>query len=691
MNKLRGIGRLESTFIMIYIFSVLISAFTIHYVWQRNRATIDKHALMRAETIAISLNGEALTQLRAIPEDAGTAAYNSIKLRLSKLLEKYKDVSFAYLFAEREGRIYFMVDSEPEGSEDMSPPGQEYTEAQDQDRQPFLDGLPLITEPASDRWGTWITCFIPIKDRSGKVIAVFGMDYDAKNFYLDAKFHTGMACVIIVLIFLLLFAFHRIIRETVMLKEEQGKTLIANEKLQKSEAHLNTIISNTPAIIYSYVLQEDGTTKLTYINENVKNVLGFTAQDYLESPRLWQSCVHSEDIGKLADKFTARNSTFEYRIRDNKDRYHWVIDQQKVLKNADGSIGIIGTWWDITDRKHAEQALMKSENTKIAILKAIPDLLFVFDQNGNFLESFTNEESKLLLPWEDVAGKNISNFFPSEVADKAIEAFKESLHNNRLVQFYYSVENNGKTEYFEARIVPASNVTVLSIVRDITERKMAEEALIVAKESAEENNRLKSSFLSNMSHELRTPLNGILGFSELLKEQLQDKENRELVDLILTAGNRLLNTLNLLLDLSRIEANKQDLKLETIDLNLLLKEIVKQFVLSASEKGLNLYHTTDSPELFVCTDKYILGHILIELIGNAIKYTDYGTINVHITNLEFKNAPHIGIVVSDTGIGIPLEYQETVFDAFRQVSEGWGRSYEGSGLGLSLSKNTPVC
>ncbi|MBN2829655.1 MAG: response regulator [Candidatus Cloacimonetes bacterium] len=686
MSKVKKLETVKFTFIVIFFIFALISTVSIHYVWRISCNNIRKLALLRAETIAISLNGEELKKLHAIPEDIDTVAYKSIKRRLIDLLAIYEDVSFAYIFAEREDKIYFMVDSEPEDSEDVSPPGQEYTEAKEQDKQPFIDGLSIITDAATDRWGTWITCFIPIKDKDGNVVAVFGMDYEAEDFYNHAELNTFITCLIAFLFVLLLFTFYRIIRETVRLKIEQERSLIANEKLRQSEEHLNTLISGTPAVIYSYIIKTDGTTKLAYISDNVQNVLGFTSQEFLEEPRLWLKCVHSEDVQRLDKKFMPEKNSFEYRFRDKSGEYHWLNDRQNVFTNTDGLIEIIGTWWDITDRKHAEQALKKSENTKVAILKAIPDLLFVFNQNGEFLEAYTIDQSKLYMSWDQVKGKNISSFFPADVAEKAIEAFQKSLQSNELVQFFYSMKLEDKTEYFEARIVPASDVTVLTIVRDITERKLAEEALIVAKESAEENNRLKSSFLSNMSHELRTPLNGILGFSELLKDQLTDQENRDVANFIHDSGKRLLNTLNLVLDLSRIEANKQDMKWETVNINQLLQDAVKLFEPLSVKKGLKLFFTSDTPDLYMRSDRYILEHIMNELIGNAIKYTDLGTINVHLRIFEVEDVSHIEIVVSDTGIGIPFEYQEMVFDSFRQVSEGWGRAYEGSGLGLTISK-----
>jgi CheY-like chemotaxis protein/nitrogen-specific signal transduction histidine kinase len=221
---------------------------------------------------------------------------------------------------------------------------------------------------------------------------------------------------------------------------------------------------------------------------------------------------------------------------------------------------------------------------------------------------------------------------------------------------------------------------------DITKRKQVEDALIAAKESAEENNRLKSSFLANMSHELRTPLSGILGFSELLKDQIQEEVKRDMVNMISKSGNRLLNTLNLILDLSQLEANMQKVNLSVFNLNNLLNNIIDLFQPIAYKKGITLSFYPEKQELFLSSDFYMLEHIMNELVSNAIKYTNTGSVVVSSRATYINKESHVIIEVTDTGIGISKDNQQVIFDAFRQVSEGWNRSFEGTGLGLTICK-----
>jgi CheY-like chemotaxis protein len=213
-----------------------------------------------------------------------------------------------------------------------------------------------------------------------------------------------------------------------------------------------------------------------------------------------------------------------------------------------------------------------------------------------------------------------------------------------------------------------------------------EQELIKAKEEAEQMNRVKSTFLANMSHELRTPLVGILGYSELLSNMLHEEETQEMALTINTSGKRLLHTLNLILDLSRIEANQQEIHNEIFELNCFLIERVKLFDLVAKAKKLNLTYSSQCDEIFIDTDARLLEHIVNDLINNAIKYTDSGKVTVRLCIEQTISGHEIQIKVTDTGIGIPEKQQSVIFDAFRQVSEGYNRSFEGTGLGLTITK-----
>ncbi|MBN2829008.1 MAG: hypothetical protein JXR56_01670 [Candidatus Cloacimonetes bacterium] len=221
-----------------------------------------------------------------------------------------------------------------------------------------------------------------------------------------------------------------------------------------------------------------------------------------------------------------------------------------------------------------------------------------------------------------------------------------------------------------------------SLKQEVAHRKQTEEELFVAKEKAEESNRLKTSFLANMSHELRTPLSGILGFSEILYSQCNDPDHQEMVGIINQSGNRLLTTLNLILDLSRIEANKHDIILSTFELNEVLNQIVELFKPLATKKGIELLLESDPAIMNINSDRIMIEHIVNELVNNAIKYSEKGCISI----ITKKDNEFVLIEVRDNGIGIQKNRLEIIFEAFRQGSEGFGRTFDGSGLGLTICR-----
>ena len=231
------------------------------------------------------------------------------------------------------------------------------------------------------------------------------------------------------------------------------------------------------------------------------------------------------------------------------------------------------------------------------------------------------------------------------------------------------------------------NIThFLGLQEDITERKKTELELRIAKEKAEEMNRLKSVFLANMSHELRTPMIGILGYAETLYAELNNPVFKEMALTLLKSGNRLKETLNLILDLSRIEANKIDINLAVLDIPQVLKETVKLFQIAAIEKNIKLNLKIDNENITSKLDKRMFVQIVENLINNAIKYTNAGDVNITALR-KFEDGKEFSvIVIEDTGIGIPPENIEMIFEPFRQASEGYARSFEGTGLGLTVTK-----
>ena len=225
---------------------------------------------------------------------------------------------------------------------------------------------------------------------------------------------------------------------------------------------------------------------------------------------------------------------------------------------------------------------------------------------------------------------------------------------------------------------------LIGTFRDITERKKIERELITAKEHAEESDRLKSAFLANMSHEIRTPMNGILGFTDLLKEpDLTSKNKEEFINIIEKSGQRLLSTVNDLIDISKIESGQMQVSVSEFDVNKLSDDLFEFFNAETKRKGLELSLSNSTPEnCIVLSDEKKVYSILTNLIKNAIKYTQSGSIKFGY--LEKDN--ELQFFVKDSGSGIPKERLELIFDRFIRNEHNEKDATEGSGLGLSISK-----
>jgi len=223
-------------------------------------------------------------------------------------------------------------------------------------------------------------------------------------------------------------------------------------------------------------------------------------------------------------------------------------------------------------------------------------------------------------------------------------------------------------------------------VEEITQLKKAELALIEAKEKAEEMSRLKSSFLANMSHELRTPLIGILGFTEILSNELNDPEQLQMLKAINQGGQRLGETLNLVLEFSNIEANKTQIHKQSTNVAELAKIVGERFTAKSNEKKLKFEIVLHDEAASAEIDRQLFEGVVINLMNNAIKFTNSGGVTLEVgKEIQPENA-FVYLKVSDTGIGIDQKYFAQIFDEFRQVSEGFGRNFEGNGLGLTTAK-----
>jgi PAS domain S-box-containing protein len=352
---------------------------------------------------------------------------------------------------------------------------------------------------------------------------------------------------------------------------------------------------------------------------------------------------------------------------------------------------------DITDKKKAEEKLkllnraVEASSVSVVITDAEGQISYV---NPYFtkLTGYSYEEARGKNPRVLKSGNQPKTFYE--------ELWNTILSGNEWTGEFNNMKKNGELFWEKAIISPILNsdgkiINFVAIKEDITERKKMLEELVAAKEHAEESDRLKSAFLANMSHEIRTPMNGILGFSELLKEPgLTGEEQQEYIRIIQKSGVRMLNIINQIVDISKIEAGLMTLDIKESNINEQIEYIHTFFNPEAETKGIKLSFRKALPqnEAIITTDREKLYAILTNLVKNAIKYTKEGSIEFGYRIVETQyiaspqNIASLQFYIKDTGIGVPKDRQEAIFERFIQADIADKMAYQGAGLGLTISK-----
>ncbi len=338
---------------------------------------------------------------------------------------------------------------------------------------------------------------------------------------------------------------------------------------------------------------------------------------------------------------------------------------------------------------------MKDWNKILNIMyNSTSDIIFLIsrDEDGNytFLSANKSFSDTTGLNRRNIVGKRIDAASKSIQLQTLKEACNEALLKREIIRTEISFEIKRSSMLFEVSLTPImdieeKSVYILVIAKSITEWKKKEEDLLKIKYMAEESNKLKSALLSNLSHEFRTPLNGILGFAQLLEENVDSSEQKEMVRSIHKSGKRLLNTLSAILELSELEAGRKEVYVSPVDIEMLINEVAEKHKHEAILKGLAFNIDYGTSKLKLRLDESILKQILSNLIDNAVKFTKKGEVKLTVEEIHEKDKVFALIKIIDTGIGISKSHIESIFKEFRQESEGIGRSHEGTGLGLTLA------
>ena len=386
---------------------------------------------------------------------------------------------------------------------------------------------------------------------------------------------------------------------------------------------------------------------------------------------------------------------FENPIITRQGEERLVTWRNSVIRDENGNIvGTLSSGDDITERKEEENALIESEERYRYLSDAMPDLVFIINKDDR-VEYVNNVAARYLnlLPQEAI-GRPRRELFPPDTSKSQEPNLQRVFENGETIRNSVGKATFcGRDVWIDTQIVPlrknSNGVTaVLGVSRDITELKRSEEILKNAKEAAEAATMAKSEFLANMSHEIRTPMNAVIGMTGLLLDEDLTTNQKECLETIRRSGESLLSIINNILDFSKIEAGVIDLEYQPFDLHRCVEATLDLVSVDASRKGLitKCEFEGSAPDV-ILGDPTRLSQILVNLLGNSIKFTETGEISVSVSGKRLEGENYeIHFAVKDTGIGIPKDKMGRLFQSFSQIDSSTTRKYGGTGLGLAISK-----
>ncbi len=473
--------------------------------------------------------------------------------------------------------------------------------------------------------------------------------------------------------------------------ESSGKQDLYSDKLMNEKDFIQNLVGNLSGFVYRCNNDKDWT--MLHIEGPFKSLTGYNKYDVISNHKIsFASLIHEDDreyVTKNVNDALEKSSRFtiEYRIitRDGSVKWVW---ERGVGVYRDGEIKYIdGIMEDIT-QKYSAEAQIKLLSRSV---EQSPVSVVITDKDG-------------VIEYVNNAFTNVTGFGKKEAIGQTPAILKSGHQGQQFYQEMWETllrgeewsgeilnkRKDGTTLWEEVMVSPIKNdkgdiTHFVGVKEDITEKKQMIDDLVDAKDKAEESDRLKSSFLANMSHEIRTPMNGILGFLDVLQnEDLSDAQRKHYLSIVREGGNRLLSTINDIIEISRLEAGQVTLNETSIDVNDLLLYFRDFYSNEVAKKDVTfeISNQVKAKSNIIVTDKTKLESILTNFVKNAIKFTSKGFIEIGVYSPPGK----IVFYVKDSGIGIPEKRKKAIFDRFVQADLDITKPHEGSGLGLSIAR-----
>ncbi len=466
----------------------------------------------------------------------------------------------------------------------------------------------------------------------------------------------------------------------------------AEDLLQRSEEKYRLLIDNIPDVTWT----SDSNGKTIFISPNIKTVYGYAPEElYKGGEELWFGRVDPNDLHILKNAYKNlfeqdMDFDIEYRIRRKDGQWIWLHDRAIMHYEKDKKKYAFGIFSDITERKQVEERLQRSEEKYRLLVENAYDGIEI-SQNDKILYSNSRFAEMLGYSVDEITGMSFELIFTSQAKQDLkkrlnFQKGKEVVTDSYETTFHEKdgriIDVEVKYEIIDFEGKPAT----FAIVRDITEHKLAESEREEALIEAQKANKVKDQFIANMSHEIRTPLNSLLGFTDYVKLRYLDlipEKDHVVFSHITDAGDRLVRTVDSILNISLLKTGTVKIKKRKLDLQLLTNLVIERFKIQAQNKNLDLRLVPPKQAIQILADEYCIYEAITNLTDNAIKYTNEGSIELSFG----QKGAHKTLSITDTGIGISREYQTRIFEPYTQESEGYTKSYQGIGLGLALTKH----
>ncbi|HXG47999.1 MAG TPA: ATP-binding protein [Methylomirabilota bacterium] len=654
-------------------------------------------------------------------------------------------ISDIYTFRQLpDGRVVLLVDSETDynrngvyddAREERTPIGEEYPEVSESILRAFAGESVFDDQPVTDRWGTWVAASVPLRDPAGAVEGVLGVDFPAETWLRGILgFRAAALGFVFALVVILVgsAAWVMLLRREMQMRAHSEAEVVSRNRELETLHRISQLALHTSSCQGAYekiVAELAAATEFPIVaiewHDRARDVMVFKAAQGIDykpeagafeipadatlSGRVARSgqplvmTLNAADAAGVDERLRRLNiktfACFPLAIEDR------ILGALCLGHTSEVPLGPSFTAWmssianevaALTERKRAEEQLSRREREFKALAENSPDIVCRLDRQLRILYS-----NHPINPGADPTpaaqeGLGLRELgLPPAVVDLWEGGCRAVLNEGREQEFEYSLAVRDAERWYRCRAVPelaagGATESVLAILYDITERKKAEMELREAKDQAEAGSRAKSEFLALMSHELRTPLNAVIGFTDLLLTTPLDDTQRDYVQTIRSSGHSLLEIIKDILDISAIEAGRLQLATHEFDLGDVVREVTEMFAGRAKEKGLSLTVDVgvDGP-LSVLGDAGRARQVLMNLVGNAVKFTPSGSVSISIEREPARPACARGFLkcsVTDTGIGIPRDRQEHLFQKFTQADASTTRAFGGTGLGLAIAK-----